>query len=219
MRPIIGRFDASRSPPAPNTEISRPPAKTHSRAAINAFFNASGVCAKSTTTSGRRFTRSIRPGICATSPSAPTTRDTSYPSDTSAVTAPAAFNKLYTPANGNPPSNTPSAVFTLKVQRSPAQTYESIATSASATAELSIFAFSIFESSIFAFSILFLSTALPARRPKANVAIRPPHDSGRASRKYLITSASLALPTATGNFPAAKLRTKCVSNSRRFASP
>ena len=45
--PISGRFSRSRSPPHPNTTITRPP-PTDARADSNTARKESGVCAKST---------------------------------------------------------------------------------------------------------------------------------------------------------------------------
>ena len=50
--PIIGRFPLSRSPPHPNTTVSRPRGSRRVRAVASACSSASGVWAKSTTTTG-----------------------------------------------------------------------------------------------------------------------------------------------------------------------
>ena len=91
MPPISGRFAWSLSPPHPKTTIK--PSRAISRALVNKPCNASGVCAKSTTTSMSTSlgTDSNRPGTVCTEAQPLTMRPSGTPSSRAAVIAASAF--------------------------------------------------------------------------------------------------------------------------------
>jgi hypothetical protein len=93
--PMRGLFALSRFPPAPNTTVSDPEHRWRAVASVRA--RASGVCAKSTTTSGRRATNSKRPEGGAIAEIARAASSGRMPEATAAMRAAMAFSAKISP--------------------------------------------------------------------------------------------------------------------------